>query len=189
MTPVGTEAPSPGGWLSGGLDRSTLVAAGVATLGLIMAVLDTTIVNVALDTLSRELHAPKRSTNRRDWGGRGGGERCLGRRRNQIQRTSDHARAVHGSGGLTPPYFFRPRCQVAWCGACSIDSIAAPSRALPSCSNHARHSPRRKTSQSRGRNGSSARSAGRETQAVPMFDGQFPLESFHAFFEEVRGST
>src|SRR3954463_3275710 len=46
------------GWLSGGLDRSTLVVAGIATLGLIMAVLDTTIVNVALDTLSRELHAP-----------------------------------------------------------------------------------------------------------------------------------
>jgi hypothetical protein len=35
--------------LSGGLDRPTLVVAGVATLGLIMAVLDTTIVNVALD--------------------------------------------------------------------------------------------------------------------------------------------
>jgi hypothetical protein len=32
---------SPGGWLSGGLDRATLVVAGVATLGLIMAVLDT----------------------------------------------------------------------------------------------------------------------------------------------------
>jgi EmrB/QacA subfamily drug resistance transporter len=44
--------------LSGGLDRPTLVVAGVATLGLIMAVLDTTIVNVALDTLSRDLHAP-----------------------------------------------------------------------------------------------------------------------------------
>jgi EmrB/QacA subfamily drug resistance transporter len=41
-----------------GLDRPTLVVAGVATLGLIMAVLDTTIVNVALDTLSRDLHAP-----------------------------------------------------------------------------------------------------------------------------------
>src|SRR6185312_1887845 len=49
---------SPGSWLSGGLDRPTLVVAGVATLGLIMAVLDTTIVNVALDTLSRELHSP-----------------------------------------------------------------------------------------------------------------------------------
>jgi EmrB/QacA subfamily drug resistance transporter len=48
----------PGRWLSGGLDRSTLVVAGVATLGLIMAVLDTTIVNVALDTLSRKLHSP-----------------------------------------------------------------------------------------------------------------------------------
>src|SRR5919107_6054560 len=44
--------------LSGGLDRPTLVVAGVATLGLIMAVLDTTIVNVALDTLSRDLDAP-----------------------------------------------------------------------------------------------------------------------------------
>jgi EmrB/QacA subfamily drug resistance transporter len=44
--------------LGGGLDRSTMIVAGVATLGLIMAVLDTTIVNVALDTLSRDLHAP-----------------------------------------------------------------------------------------------------------------------------------
>jgi EmrB/QacA subfamily drug resistance transporter len=51
-------ARSPGGRLSGGLDRATLVVAGVTTLGLIMAVLDTTIVNVALDTLSRELHSP-----------------------------------------------------------------------------------------------------------------------------------
>jgi EmrB/QacA subfamily drug resistance transporter len=41
-----------------GLDRSTLVVAGVATVGLVMAVLDTTIVNVALDTLSSDLHAP-----------------------------------------------------------------------------------------------------------------------------------
>ncbi len=44
--------------LTGGLDRATLVVAGVTALGLIMAVLDTTIVNVALDTLSRDLHAP-----------------------------------------------------------------------------------------------------------------------------------
>src|SRR4051812_33104138 len=44
--------------LAGGLDRPTMIVAGVATLGLIMAVLDTTIVNVALDTLSRDLHAP-----------------------------------------------------------------------------------------------------------------------------------
>jgi EmrB/QacA subfamily drug resistance transporter len=43
--------------LTAGLDRSTLVVAGVATLGLIMAVLDTTIVNVALDKLSSDLHA------------------------------------------------------------------------------------------------------------------------------------
>jgi hypothetical protein len=44
--------------LSGGLDRPVLVVAGVATLGLIMAVLDTTIVNVAIATLSRDLGAP-----------------------------------------------------------------------------------------------------------------------------------
>jgi hypothetical protein len=58
MTPESTGARWAGGWLLGGLDRSTLVVAGVATLGLIMAVLDTTIVNVALDTLSRELRSP-----------------------------------------------------------------------------------------------------------------------------------
>src|SRR3954449_9255611 len=44
--------------LSGGRDRPTLVVAGVAILGLVMAVLGTTIVNVALDTLSRDLRAP-----------------------------------------------------------------------------------------------------------------------------------
>jgi EmrB/QacA subfamily drug resistance transporter len=44
--------------LAGGLDRPTLVVAGVATLGLIMAVLDTTIVNVALDKLSNDLDEP-----------------------------------------------------------------------------------------------------------------------------------
>jgi EmrB/QacA subfamily drug resistance transporter len=44
--------------LSGELDRPTLVLAGVATLGLVMAVLDTTIVTVALDTLARDLDAP-----------------------------------------------------------------------------------------------------------------------------------
>src|SRR4051812_36389371 len=44
--------------VSGGLDRPTLVVSGVVILGLVMAVLDTTIVNVALDTLSRDLNAP-----------------------------------------------------------------------------------------------------------------------------------
>jgi EmrB/QacA subfamily drug resistance transporter len=44
--------------LSGGLDGPTRLIAGVVTLGLVMAVLDTTIVNVALDTLSKDLHAP-----------------------------------------------------------------------------------------------------------------------------------
>jgi EmrB/QacA subfamily drug resistance transporter len=44
--------------LSGGLEWPTLVLAGVAVLGLIMPVLDTTIVNVALDKISSDLHAP-----------------------------------------------------------------------------------------------------------------------------------
>jgi MFS family permease len=41
-----------------GFDRATLVVAGVVTLGVIMSILDTTIVNVALDALSRDLDAP-----------------------------------------------------------------------------------------------------------------------------------
>jgi EmrB/QacA subfamily drug resistance transporter len=55
---AGGEFPARVGRLSGGLDGPTLVVAGVAVLGLIMAVLDTTIVNVALDTVSSDLHAP-----------------------------------------------------------------------------------------------------------------------------------
>jgi EmrB/QacA subfamily drug resistance transporter len=50
------DTPASVARLSGGLDRSTIVVAGVATLGLIMAVLDTTIVNVALDTLAKDMH-------------------------------------------------------------------------------------------------------------------------------------
>jgi EmrB/QacA subfamily drug resistance transporter len=41
-----------------GLDRGTLTVAGVVILGVIMSILDTTIVNVALDALSRDLNAP-----------------------------------------------------------------------------------------------------------------------------------
>ena len=41
-----------------GLDRQTLVVAGVVVLGAIMSILDSTIVNVALDSLSRDLDAP-----------------------------------------------------------------------------------------------------------------------------------
>src|SRR4051794_17999518 len=51
------DAVAPVQRLAAGLDRPTLVVAGVATLGLIMAVLDTTIVNVALDKLSSDLDA------------------------------------------------------------------------------------------------------------------------------------
>ena len=41
-----------------GLDREVYVVAAVVIVGVIMSVLDTTIVNVALETLSRELSAP-----------------------------------------------------------------------------------------------------------------------------------
>ena len=41
-----------------GLDREVLLVASVVIVGVIMSILDTTIVNVALETLSRELHAP-----------------------------------------------------------------------------------------------------------------------------------
>jgi EmrB/QacA subfamily drug resistance transporter len=41
-----------------GLDRDTLVVAGVVILGAIMSILDATIVNVALDALSRDLNSP-----------------------------------------------------------------------------------------------------------------------------------
>jgi hypothetical protein len=57
-TPVGepgeTPIPGPGD----GLSREVRVVAGVVVLGVVMSVLDTTIVNVALDTLSRKLHSP-----------------------------------------------------------------------------------------------------------------------------------
>src|SRR3982074_3008615 len=41
-----------------GLSRGVKIVAGVVVLGVIMSILDTTIVNVALDTLSRDLHSP-----------------------------------------------------------------------------------------------------------------------------------
>jgi EmrB/QacA subfamily drug resistance transporter len=47
--------PPPSG---SGLDRGTWIVAGVVILGAIMSILDTTIVNVALDALARDLEAP-----------------------------------------------------------------------------------------------------------------------------------
>src|SRR3954470_8164705 len=41
-----------------GLDRQTWIVAGVVIVGMVMSIIDTTIVNVALDTLARELHSP-----------------------------------------------------------------------------------------------------------------------------------
>lgn len=41
-----------------GLSREVKVVAAVVVLGVVMSILDTTIVNVALDTLSRDLQSP-----------------------------------------------------------------------------------------------------------------------------------
>jgi EmrB/QacA subfamily drug resistance transporter len=43
---------------AGGLDRATLAIAWVVVLGAVMAILDTTVVNVAIDHLTQELNAP-----------------------------------------------------------------------------------------------------------------------------------
>src|SRR4051794_9915678 len=40
------------------LGREVWIVSAVVVIGVIMSILDTTIVNVALETLSRELHAP-----------------------------------------------------------------------------------------------------------------------------------
>jgi EmrB/QacA subfamily drug resistance transporter len=54
----GTAVPSSEDAPDEGLSRAVLVVAGVVVIGVIMSILDTTIVNVALETLSRELHSP-----------------------------------------------------------------------------------------------------------------------------------
>jgi EmrB/QacA subfamily drug resistance transporter len=48
----------PDGDRTPGLDRDVLVVAAVVVVGAFMSILDTTIVNVALDALSQDLHAP-----------------------------------------------------------------------------------------------------------------------------------
>ena len=54
-----TRVPTPTGATGDqGLSREVKTVAAVVVLGAIMSVLDTTIVNVALDTLSRDLHSP-----------------------------------------------------------------------------------------------------------------------------------
>jgi EmrB/QacA subfamily drug resistance transporter len=50
--------PSSSGSASDPLPREVWVVSAVVVIGVIMSILDTTIVNVALETLSRELHAP-----------------------------------------------------------------------------------------------------------------------------------
>jgi EmrB/QacA subfamily drug resistance transporter len=57
-TPGRTSEKQAKGSPDEGLSREVKIVAGVVVLGVIMSVLDTTIVNVALDTLSRDLHSP-----------------------------------------------------------------------------------------------------------------------------------
>jgi EmrB/QacA subfamily drug resistance transporter len=53
---LGGTAPAPGA--SDKIEAHVWVVSGVVIVGMIMSILDTTIVNVALDTLGRDLHAP-----------------------------------------------------------------------------------------------------------------------------------
>jgi EmrB/QacA subfamily drug resistance transporter len=53
MPSAATAKPAPAK-----IERHVWVISGVVILGMIMSILDTTIVNVALDTLSKDLHAP-----------------------------------------------------------------------------------------------------------------------------------
>jgi len=53
-----SSSSSSAGAGAGGLDRGTLAIAWVVVIGAIMAILDTTVVNVAIDHLTREFDAP-----------------------------------------------------------------------------------------------------------------------------------
>jgi EmrB/QacA subfamily drug resistance transporter len=58
MTATAAAPPSSFRRASDRLDRAVWLVASVVVVGAIMSILDTTIVNVALETLSRDLHAP-----------------------------------------------------------------------------------------------------------------------------------
>ncbi|HEY0344276.1 MAG TPA: MDR family MFS transporter [Solirubrobacteraceae bacterium] len=58
MTALGPAITKRRRTAEGGLDRQTLVIVAVVAIGLVMPALDTTIVNVALDKLAADLHAP-----------------------------------------------------------------------------------------------------------------------------------
>src|SRR3978361_1054608 len=55
---MAARSPSSSGSASEPLGREVWIVSAVVVIGVIMSILDTTIVNVALETLSRELHAP-----------------------------------------------------------------------------------------------------------------------------------
>src|SRR5215204_3132584 len=57
-TPTVKVMPAPRNAAEEPLGREVWIVAGVVVIGVIMSILDTTIVNVALETLSRELDAP-----------------------------------------------------------------------------------------------------------------------------------
>ena len=55
---MAARSPSSSGSASEPLGREVWIVSAVVVIGVIMSILDTTIVNVALETLSRELDAP-----------------------------------------------------------------------------------------------------------------------------------
>src|SRR3984885_8619849 len=55
MRSMTTSTPAPAA--SDKIDRRVWIISGVAMLGAVMSILDTTIVNVALDSLGHDLHA------------------------------------------------------------------------------------------------------------------------------------
>ena len=56
FVPANRSSTGGGGGGFAGLERRVWVVSGVIVLGTIMSILDTTIVNVALDTLARRFH-------------------------------------------------------------------------------------------------------------------------------------
>src|SRR5271168_964402 len=55
---AGMDASAAAAGADEGLDRGTLIVAGVVLLGAIMSILDTTVVNVAIDRLAIDFKAP-----------------------------------------------------------------------------------------------------------------------------------
>src|SRR4051794_27027850 len=56
MSEIAAPSPATPAAAAGKLDRGLMLVASVVVLGAVMSILDTTIVNVAINTLAREFH-------------------------------------------------------------------------------------------------------------------------------------